>query len=143
MSETELKPCPFCGSPGAYITWDVPEKTWHGAHCTGKDCDMHPYADGFDSKEQTFEAWNKRYDAPKIDPLQYLVTQAQELDMGYGKPVEKVEEKPWIESCGKPEIKASIDIKLRDGSIYKKTSVDEWDWTDENLSRDIIAYRLS
>ena len=61
----ELKPCPFCGEGDEiaifhYIVgMGVDAVRHHGLYCNG--CDKHITSEeGWTSKEQATEAWNKR-----------------------------------------------------------------------------------
>jgi len=54
---TELKPCPFCGSPGK---WRMGGNTDYGVvNCSNPKCDatVFPY---LDSKELAYARWNTR-----------------------------------------------------------------------------------
>ena len=62
MTESELKPCPFCGAKNELEIWGVGcdegskgEELWV-VHCANCGCSMN----GLDSKKEAIEAWNKR-----------------------------------------------------------------------------------
>lgn len=54
----ELKPCPFCGSPGILERLGGPGSTHHIAKCSKCRCDLHFYP----TREQAIEIWNRRAD---------------------------------------------------------------------------------
>lgn len=62
MSETTLKPCPFCGGkPYFYQIYSngVDSKKVWKVMCENKDCIA--ILNEYDTQEQAAEAWNRRY----------------------------------------------------------------------------------
>jgi hypothetical protein len=56
----ELKPCPFCGGP-AIVDAAWPNTRWYIACCADEDCyGCFVATNGYYTKEQAIELWNKR-----------------------------------------------------------------------------------
>lgn len=60
MSEIKLKPCPFCGAPGAMRRVGM---QWY-AECSDDlvDCPVHPWSECYETQEKAAEIWNRRAD---------------------------------------------------------------------------------
>ena len=57
MSNTELKPCPFCGGKAkAYVTI----RGFYGVDCDSNECITHTMVANYDTKEIAIEEWNRR-----------------------------------------------------------------------------------
>lgn len=55
----KLKPCPFCGSPAAFVALPVIRK--HDVECGNFKCGVTaPGRDYFDTQEDASKAWNLR-----------------------------------------------------------------------------------
>lgn len=61
MSETELKPCPFCGGEAMNVEWVTldDERGWAVA-CKTPECLMNQGARMFRTKAESSETWNRR-----------------------------------------------------------------------------------
>ena len=59
MSETQLKPCPFCGGEVEILTEEVDAiSEAYNFHCD--NCDMSTYYDYSNDKEEAIRHWNRR-----------------------------------------------------------------------------------
>ena len=59
----ELKPCPFCGSPGQVKQTGsnkFPEDRRWGVGCCNPMCSVSPFVWGFFTEEEACKEWNKR-----------------------------------------------------------------------------------
>ena len=58
MTETELRPCPFCGKTPAYGKWRI---AMTECHIYTVHCEMCNFNIGwFDDKEEALKKWNTR-----------------------------------------------------------------------------------
>lgn len=60
----ELKPCPFCGGPGA--VYQASEGVWH-ATCRVYQCSCYALLEGYATREEAVSEWNRR--VSEIKPL--------------------------------------------------------------------------
>ena len=60
MDEIELKPCPFCGSPG--VMRNVGTQWYVMCSCGPDDCPAYPWTGYHESQKRAVEAWNRRAD---------------------------------------------------------------------------------
>lgn len=81
----ELKPCPFCGSPGMVIHNSVAKRLrwygtcWHWNNTEGEDaCPSCPSTGEFVKKEDAVKAWNIRADTLGDD--EYIITLQTEVE---------------------------------------------------------------
>lgn len=80
---TELKTCPWCGSPGVFITTD-PGKNGGCVVMCKIDCDMSCQTDWHDSEASAAAQWNRRASAPPVatEPQRILIALAGEKGSG-------------------------------------------------------------
>jgi Lar family restriction alleviation protein len=70
----ELKPCPFCGRvPSKVREYKVPSirGVFYTVQCKApkSKCGIKPTTSFCDSKEKAIEAWNRRVDKVRRDPI--------------------------------------------------------------------------
>lgn len=61
-TQHHIEDCPFCGSPGELVSYEVGEYAQKVVCCSNSECGMDLPPDGFYSstKKEALEKWNKR-----------------------------------------------------------------------------------
>ena len=77
MSETKLRPCPFCGCPAEFD----PLSLGVGVYCTNEDCSVYPETGYYKTQQEAIAAWNTR---PLEDELVETLKFVQEHCQLYG-----------------------------------------------------------
>jgi len=78
MTDTDLKPCPFCGGEAEIRErmdeniWDHSQVVWQSVSCGNIDCDLQGYDWPKEAEPNAVERWNTRADpSPVVKPLSF------------------------------------------------------------------------
>lgn len=106
-NDTELKPCPFCGSEAKYHYRDVPLSKWrHAIVCVSSSCGMEGPIES--SKPGAVELWNRRALEAPADRVEKLEAENARLLEQLGRMIDIAEARLIrLEKYGIGDIEAS------------------------------------